>query len=138
MEKRIKSGLAVTPTHLHLCDSNLALAKVDSRNDFVEKVIEFYVGFLNAEHNVAFFDKLFTSSAVKKMETLGKTFGMGHYRIAVELATLSHLLAAQMEVEEYELRELRDECAAEVKALDRNQTFTEVYRSEHQRDWEGR
>ena len=36
LEKRVKSGLAVTPRHLKLCDDNLRRAGVGSRNDFVE------------------------------------------------------------------------------------------------------
>ena len=42
LEKRVKSGLAVTPRHLKLCDDNLRRAGVGSRNDFVEQTIEGY------------------------------------------------------------------------------------------------
>ena len=47
--KRVKSGLAVTEHHLKLMDENLRRAKANSRNDFVEQAIEFYIGYLNAE-----------------------------------------------------------------------------------------
>lgn len=63
MNKRIKSGLAVTEAHIKLCDDNLSRAKADSRNEFVEKAIEFYAGYLNAEQNPNFFDEMFTSAA---------------------------------------------------------------------------
>ena len=46
LEKRVKSGLAVTPRHLKLCDDNLRRAGVSSRNDFVEQAIEFYCSHL--------------------------------------------------------------------------------------------
>ena len=46
LEKRVKSGLAVTPRHLKLCDDNLQRAGVSSRNDFVEQAIEFYCSHL--------------------------------------------------------------------------------------------
>ena len=45
-EKRVKTGLAVTPGHLKLCDENLRRARVSSRNDFVEEAIEFYAAHL--------------------------------------------------------------------------------------------
>ena len=41
LEKRVKSGLAVTPRHLKLCDDNLRRAGVGSRKDFGEQAIEF-------------------------------------------------------------------------------------------------
>lgn len=46
LEKRVKTGLAVTPGHLKLCDENLRRARVSSRNDFVEKAIAFYAAHL--------------------------------------------------------------------------------------------
>ena len=46
LEKRVKSGLAVTPRHLKLCDDNLQRAGVSSRNDFVEQAVLFYCSHL--------------------------------------------------------------------------------------------
>lgn len=127
MEKRIKTGLALTPAHLKLCDDNLTRAEADSRNTFVEKAIEFYAGYLNAEQNPKFFDEMFTSAAQQKMEHIGKSLGTGQYKIAVELAKLSRLFASYMRVPVDRLDNLYQACQAEVKELGSVPTFGKVY-----------
>lgn len=48
-EKRIKPGLAITQRHIRLCDDHLRAAGVSSRNEFVEKAIECYAGWLDVK-----------------------------------------------------------------------------------------
>ena len=130
MERRTKSGLAVTPRHLALCDSNLKLSGARSRNEYVEMAIEFYSGYLNAEKNPRLFENLFTGSAEKKMDTLIKTMGTGQYKIAVELSKLSSLVARCINISENELGILHQKCAEEVKNLNSVPTFRQAYRDD--------
>ena len=55
--KRIKPGLAITQRHIRLCDGHLRAAGVSSRNEFVEKAIECYVGWLDVKQNPEFFSR---------------------------------------------------------------------------------
>ena len=132
MAQRVKTGLSLTPMHLKLCDDNLSRAGARSRNDFVEKAIEFYSGYLNAEQNPRFFDEMFTSSATKKMDTLSKTLGTGQYKIAVELAKLCVLMAENLNVPKQNFQRVHERCAAEVKALDSVPTFQKIYQKAHE------
>lgn len=77
LEQRIKTGLAITQKHLSLCDENLRKAEVSSRNSFVEKAIEYYAGYLNAELNSRYFESAFASKAQQKVEQIGKSLGTG-------------------------------------------------------------
>ena len=56
-EKRIKPGLAITQRHIRLCDRHLRAAGVSSRNEFVEKAIECYAGWLDVKQNPEFFSR---------------------------------------------------------------------------------
>ena len=89
LEKRVKSGLAVTPRHLKLCDDNLRRAGVSSRNDFVEQAIEFYCSHL-LSHELA---QLRSRGEVpmERFETLSKSLGTGQYKLSVEVATMARL-----------------------------------------------
>ena len=49
--KKIKTGTMLSPRIIKLCDDNLKLANTNSRNDFIEKAILFYVGYLNSNNN---------------------------------------------------------------------------------------
>jgi hypothetical protein len=132
MNPRVKSGLAVTQKHLALCDNNLRKAEADSRNTFVEKAIEFYAGYLNAEQNPKFFDEIFAGKVQQKVEQIGKAFGTGQYKIAVELSILSHLLASQLKVSDDLLHRLRNICSDEVKKLGSLPTFEQIYNFQHE------
>lgn len=133
MKNRVKTGLALTPAHIKLCDDNLERAGADSRNTFVEKAIEFYAGFLNAEQSPKFFDDMFTSAAQQKMEQVGKSLGTGQYKIAVELAKLSRLFAAYVRFPTNQLDNLHRACADEVKELGSMPTFEGIYQSQQKR-----
>lgn len=132
MNQRVKSGLAITQKHLSLCDENRRKAHADSRNTFVEKAIEFYSGYLNAEQNPKFFDDIFGTKVQQRVEQIGKAFGTGQYKIAVELSILSHLLASQMKVSDDTIRRLRIICSDEVKKLESLPTFEEIYNFQHE------
>lgn len=131
MDKRIKSGLAVTPWHIKVCDENLRYAKADSRNSFVEKAIEYYAAYLNARQKPLFFEEMFTSGAKRKMEQVGKALGTGQYKIAVELDILANLLASQMQVSAAQMKELRRNSEERVKALGSVPTFEQAYDYQH-------
>lgn len=132
MEQRVKTGLAITQKHLSLCDENRRKAHADSRNDFVEKAIEFYSGYLNAEHNPKFFDDIFATKVQQRVEQIGKTFGTGQYKIAVELSVLSHLIASQLKVSDDSMRRLRNICSDEVKKPESLPTFEQIYNYQHE------
>lgn len=113
-DKRVKTGLSVKPSVLELCDKNLGLAEVKSRNDFVEKAIRFYAGYLNAETNPDFFDKIFIGRAEKEIKKTGNKLSRGQYKIAVELAKLSYLLASDRDMSYWDLQALDEQCKNEV------------------------
>ena len=134
LEKRIKTGLAVTQKHLKLCDENLRKAEVSSRNDFVEKAIEYYAGYLNAEQNAKYFEEAFASRSQQKIEQIGKSLGTGQFKIAVELAIISHILASQVKISGEEFRRLCDKCEYDVKHLEGVQRFEQAYQFQHSKD----
>ena len=134
LEPRVKTGLALTQKHLNLCDENLRRAEVSSRNSFVEKAIEYYAGYLNAEQNARYFENAFIGKAQQKVEQIGKSLGTGQFKIAVELALISHILASQAKISAEDFRRLREKCEYDIRHLEGVQKFEEVYRFQHSRD----
>lgn len=122
-EKRVKCGLAVTPSILELCDSHLKSAGVSSRNDFVEKAISFYAGYLNAQQNPQFFRDLFAFNAQEATEQVRKWLGTGQYKIAVELSKVANILAVSCHMDDESLSRLHQRCTEEIKNLGSVPTF---------------
>ncbi|RNC29229.1 MAG: hypothetical protein AWM53_00878 [Candidatus Dichloromethanomonas elyunquensis] len=134
VEQRVKTGLALTQKHLNFCDENLRKAEVNFRNSFVEKAIEYYAGHLNAEQNARYFEGAFASKAQQKVEQIGKSLGTGQFKIAVELALISHILASQAKISGEDFRRLRDKCEYDIRRLEGVQKFEEAYKFQHSED----
>lgn len=115
--KRIKSGIAVTEAHLKLCDDNLRRAKTNSRNGFVEKAIEFYAGYLNAESNPSFYEEMYSRRGEEAVKKIGDTLVRSQFRLAVELAKLANLIAATNGIPDDDLQRLSQKCVTECKEL---------------------
>ena len=128
LEKRVKSGLAVTPRHLKLCDDNLRRAGVTSRNDFVEQAIEFYCAHLISRELSMLGAK--RDVPMERFETLSRSLGTGQYKLSVEVATMTRILARMAQVPDSEVRSIQADCAREVKRLGRAPTFLQSARRE--------
>ena len=77
-EKRIKTGIALLPSAIELCDKNRHLARAHSRKEFGEKVIEFYSGYLNADSNPGFYEEMSSSRGEQAVKKTGDTLIRGH------------------------------------------------------------
>ena len=128
LEKRVKSGLAVTPRHLKLCDDNLRRAGVGSRNDFVEQANEFYCSHLMSRELSALGGK--SQVPMERFESLCRSLGTGQYKLSVEIATMARILARLAQVPDDEVRFIQTDCAQEVKHLGRAPTFLQSSRRE--------
>lgn len=115
LEKRVKSGLAVTPRHLKLCDDNLRRAGVGSRNDFVEQAIEFYCSHLMSRELSMLGGR--SQVPMERFESLCRSLGTGQYKLSVEIATMAHILVRIAQVPDSEIRAIQTDCAQEVKRL---------------------
>ena len=120
-KKRVKSGLAVTPRHLKLCDDNLRRAGVGSRNDFVEQAIEFYCSHLMSRELSTLEGK--SQVPMERFESLCRSLGTGQYKLSVEIAIMARILARIAQVSDSEIRAIQTDCAQEVKRLGRAPTF---------------
>ena len=105
------------PYAIELCDINRSLAKADSRNEFVEKAIEFYSGYLNADNNPKFYEEMYSSRGEEAVKKIGDILIRSQFRLAVEIAKLSNLIAATNDFPESTLSNLAQKCIAECKEL---------------------
>ena len=115
LEKRVKSGLAVTPRHLKLCDDNLRRAGVGSRNGFVEQAIEFYCSHLMSRELSMLGGR--SQVPMERFESLCRSLGTGQYKLSAQ-------------VPDSEIRAIQTDCAQEVKRLGRAPTFLQSSRRE--------
>ena len=125
-QKRIKSGLAVTESHLNLIDDNLRKARVKSRNEFVEQAVEHYTAFLSAEEHHEQITNMVSADLEKLFSKFAKTFSTNQYKLAVQLSTLCYLTAYQCDYDYEQIHNLMYHCAEEVKELNSVPNFGKI------------
>ena len=86
-----------------------------TRNEFIEKAIRFYSGYLDTEHADEYLPWVLADVLEGKLGALGKRMGHLLFKLAVEMDMMMNVLAAAMEIPEEQLRELRGRCVQEVK-----------------------
>lgn len=88
-----------------------------SKSEFIEKAINFYLGFLKQEDNINYLSPKITSSVDAVVHGPEQRINRNLFKIAVELGKLSHMLAAVNDVDEATLQELHEMCLDEVRHI---------------------
>ena len=86
-----------------------------TRNEFIEKAIRFYSGYLDAESADEYLPRVLADVLEGKLGALGKRMGHLLFKLAVEEALMGNLVAAGMEVDLDTLRKTRVRCVKEVR-----------------------
>lgn len=111
-------------------DENLHRAKANSRNDFVEQAIEFYIGYLNAEDSSEYIGELLSVELNRRISHFTKTFGTNQYKTSVQLAIISHILANAFNFSWEYIDALFQQCQQKVKQLDSVPNFARICENE--------
>ena len=86
-----------------------------TRNEFIEKAIRFYSGYLDSESADAYLPRVLADVLEGKLGALGKRMGHLLFKLAVEEALMGNLVAAGMDVALDTLRKTRVRCVKEVR-----------------------
>lgn len=116
-QNKAKSRTAVWlyPETIVRMDSMLEVDNAKSRSEFIEKALQFYMGYLNSENSSEYFSKVLVSAMQGLLrETENRNSG-NLFRLSVEMSMMMNILAAGLEISEEDLRKLRGRCVNEVK-----------------------
>lgn len=114
---KCKFALWVYPETLN--QVNLLYKSNDCRtkSEFIENAIRFYVGYLTAENPASFLPNLFLSNMKGIVdESDSKRNGL-IFKMAVEIAMLQNIIAANYDIDSQSLERLRGQCVKEVKRI---------------------
>lgn len=114
---KIKFPLWIYPKTMEEVNSRFAENNCSSRSEFIEKAINFYIGFLKQEKNVNYLSPRITSSVEAVINGTEQRINRNLFKIAVELGKIAHTLAAANDVDDDTLRELHAMCVDEVRHI---------------------
>ena len=110
------------------CDSLLAKADVRSRNEFIKEAIRFYCGYLTSRQAENYLLQALSSVMTGTVQDSENRLARMDFKIAVELAKLSQVIAYSHDIDEDALKRLHVKCVEEVRRINGTIDFENAYR----------
>ena len=99
-----------------------------SRSDFIEKAVNFYCGYLTANNYKEYFPDIIVSTMEAILNGFENRMASLLFKLAVETSMMLHVTAANSDIDEEILSELRGVCVNEVKRLNGRISFDQAFK----------
>ena len=113
--EKIKFALRMSPETQELVKEMCPRDNCHSQNEFIEKAIRFYAGYVSAQEAVAYLPPALASVLRGTVQDTENRICRLLFKQSVELDMLMNVLAAGMEIPEEQLHSLRERCIQNVK-----------------------
>lgn len=121
-ENKKKFALWMYPATYEKLEAIYREDNCESRSEFVEKAVNFYIGYLTSEDKTSYLPSVVTSTLKSIVAESDNRQNRMLFKLAVEIAIMQNLVASSQEVDPLSLERLRGECVKEVGRL--NGTFS--------------
>ena len=133
-ETKIRIPLWIYPSTNSEVENTYESDNCRSKSEFIEKAIQFYLGYLKQARNVNYLSPMITSTVEAVVNGTEQRLSRNLFKIAVELGKISHTLAAANDVDEETLRELHAMCVDEVRHINGTISFERAVRFQNEED----
>ncbi len=123
-----KFALWIRPSLLEEVDSLYESDNCASRSEFMEKALQFYIGYLTCNHAQDYLAQVIPSTVKGIVDEGSNRMGRLLFKMAVEQAVTSNILAAVCEVDHQELERLRNQCIQQIRKTNGMISFDEALR----------
>ena len=97
-----------------------------SQSEFIEKAVEFYLGYLSAKNASSFLPGVLSTVLIGLMDNFGQRIGSMLYKLAIEQNMCNHLLAEDTDMDARDYQLLRGRSVREVQSTNGRITFKDV------------
>ncbi len=105
-----------------------------SQNEFIEKAIHFYAGYLASQDAAEFLPPIFVQAMRVTIECSENRISRLLFKLAVEQDMMMNVLAAGLEINSEELDPLRGRCVRDVKRTSGAISFKDVVKYQNRED----
>ena len=136
MEKKEKQAVWLYPETKELMVSHLKAANARSQSEFIEDAIKFYAGYLDCNSGIAteYLAPVLTSIIDGIVKGSEYRICRGLFKLAVESAMQSHIIAAVNDVDDETVDDLRGMCVDEVRHINGVINFEKAYDYQNRSD----
>ena len=117
IKNNVKKRTAVWlyPETMDKMDNLLERDNCKSRSEFIDKALNFYMGYLVSEDTTGYLSKILISAMQGTLKETENRNSSNLFRLSVEMSMMMNILAAGLEINEEELHSLRGRCVQQVK-----------------------
>ena len=124
---KIKFPLWVTPKTMETVKEMYKDDDCRSQSEFIEKAIRAYVGYLRADNSPGMLPNYMVSTMKAIVDSSDTRMCRMLFKLAIEMAMMMNILAANCDVTEESLSTLRQSCIDEVKRINGTLGFKDAY-----------
>lgn len=124
--EKIKFALRIRPETQQLVKDLCPRDNCQSQNEFIEKAIHFYAGYISNRDSTEFLAPILVSTLDGTLKESETHICRMLFKLAVEMSMMMNVMAAGMEIGAGELEQLRGRCIQEVKKMHGCITFADA------------
>lgn len=125
-ENKKKFALWMYPDTLEKIGEIYREDNCESKSEFIEKAVNFYIGFLTSEDKKSYLPSVVTSTLKSIVAESDNRQNRMLFKLAVEIAIMQKLVASSQDIDRLALERLRGECVKEVKRLNGSFSFEDA------------
>ncbi len=97
-----------------------------SQSEFVEKALQFYCGYVRTKGDQSYLPRILSDELEGTIGIMANRIGRLLFKQSVELGILSHIIAADTDVDQATLQRLRGRCVNDVKQTNGQIEFKDI------------
>ena len=125
-EEKMRIHTRVTQEMERKINAAMEKANCQSRNEFLEKALQFYCDYLAAEDVADFLPPIFIHAMQGTLQCSEDRIARLLFKLTVELSMMMNVLAAGLEIDASQLDQLRWRCVQEVKKTNGTISFKDT------------
>ena len=107
-------------------ESHYQTDNCSTKNEYIEKAIRFYTGYLNPKSANDYLPRLISETLEAKLGVLGDRIGRLLFKLTVEESMMMHIIASDTDVDVPTLERLRGRCVMDAKRTNGQISFNEI------------
>lgn len=125
-ENKKKFALWMYPDTLENVEKIYREDNCESKSEFIEKAVNFYIGYLTSGDTKSYLPSVVTSTLKSIVAESDNRMSRMLFKLAVEIAIMQNITASAQDIDPASLERLRGECVKEVKRLNGNFSFEDA------------
>ena len=121
-----KTTVFFTPSVRRKIEDTYRIDNCKSQSEFIEKAVEFYLGYLNTKNAGAFLPEVLSTILIGTMDDFAQRMGRQLYKVAVEQNLCNHILTADTDMDQRTYELMRGRSVREVNSTNGRISFKEV------------